>query len=57
MVFKLDQAVYTELEMFLLAPVHDTSGTITDILVEYPLDLSKQMLEYSSITRRHTASG
>jgi dipeptidyl-peptidase-3 len=53
---KLDRAVYTGFVMPRLVPVHEKSGTITDILVEYPLDLSKQMLEYSSMTCRHTVS-
>ncbi|MFA6542114.1 MAG: peptidase M49 [Bacteroidota bacterium] len=48
---KLDRAVYTGFVMPELEPVKDAHGTITDIAVSYPLDLAKQMLEYSAFTK------
>lgn len=53
---KLDRAVYTGFVMPKLEPVTNTSGTITDIAVTYPLDLGKQMLEYSDFTKREKAA-
>jgi len=38
---------YTGFVMPKLEPVIDGSGTITDVKISYPCDLSKQMLEYS----------
>jgi dipeptidyl-peptidase-3 len=47
---KLDRAVYTGFVMPKLVPVKDTKGNITDVKTAYPLDLAKQMLEYSAFT-------
>jgi dipeptidyl-peptidase-3 len=38
---------YTGFVMPKLTAVTDASGTITDVTVSYPMDLTKQMLEYS----------
>ncbi len=38
---------YTGFVMPQLEPIIDGSGTITDVRISYPCDLSKQMLEYS----------
>jgi dipeptidyl-peptidase-3 len=38
---------YTGFVMPKLSPVTDASGKITDVTVSYPMDLTKQMLEYS----------
>ena len=38
---------YTGFVMPKLDPVINGSGTITDVKISYPCDLSKQMLEYS----------
>ncbi len=38
---------YTGFVMPKLEPVTDRSGTITDVKISYPCDLTKQMLEYS----------
>jgi dipeptidyl-peptidase-3 len=48
---KLDRAVYTGFVMPKLEPVKDAKGKITDIKIAYPMDLGKQMLEYSAFTR------
>lgn len=48
---KLDRAVYTGFVMPKLEPVKDAQGAITDIKISYPLDLGKQMLEYSAFTK------
>ena len=34
-----------------LEPVKDAKGNITDVKISYPLDLGKQMLEYSAFTK------
>ncbi len=34
-----------------LEPVKDTKGKIIDVNISYPLDLGKQMLEYSAFTK------
>jgi hypothetical protein len=34
-----------------LEPVTNASGEITDVAISYPLDLTRQMLEYSAATR------
>lgn len=52
---KLDRAVYTGFVMPKLQPVKDAKGKITDVTIEYPLDLGKQMLEYSSFTKEEKA--
>ncbi|MEE9225087.1 MAG: peptidase M49 [Bacteroidota bacterium] len=49
---ELDVASYTAFVMPKLVPVTLADGTITDVKVEYPLDLSKQMLEYSAFTKQ-----
>jgi dipeptidyl-peptidase-3 len=49
---KLDRAVYTGFVMPKLEPAVNAGGTITDIGISYPLDLGKQMLEYSAFTAR-----
>jgi dipeptidyl-peptidase-3 len=49
---KLDRAVYTGFVMPKLEPALNAGGTITDIGISYPLDLGKQMLEYSAFTAR-----
>jgi dipeptidyl-peptidase-3 len=38
---------YTGFVMPKLTAVTDASGAITDVTVSYPMDLTKQMLEYS----------
>lgn len=43
---------YTGFVMPDLAPVYDESGTITDVHISYPLDLTAQMLRYSAATAR-----
>ncbi len=48
---QLDVAAYTGFVMPKLVPVTDASGAITDVQVEYPLDLARQMLEYSAFTK------
>ncbi len=42
---------YTGFVMPKLTPVTDASGTITDVRISYPQDLTAQMLEYSAATR------
>jgi dipeptidyl-peptidase-3 len=49
---KLDRAVYTGFVMPKVEPVKDKQGTITDVKITYPLDLGKQMLEYSAFTKK-----
>jgi hypothetical protein len=34
-----------------LDAVTDSAGAIIDVAISYPLDLTKQMLEYSAATR------
>ena len=48
---KLDRAVYTGFVMPKLEPVKDKKGEITDVKITYPMDLGKQMLEYSKFTK------
>lgn len=52
---KLDRAVYTGFVMPKLEPKKDAKGNITDVAIEYPMDLGKQMLEYSSFTNEERA--
>lgn len=52
---KLDRAVYTGFVMPKLEPVTDANGNVTDVAVTYPLDLTKQMLEYSDVTKKEKA--
>ncbi len=49
---KLDRAVYTGFVMPKLEPVFDEKKNIVDVKVSYPLDLAKQMLEYSAFTTK-----
>jgi dipeptidyl-peptidase-3 len=42
---------YTGFVMPKLSPVRDPDGSITDVLISYPMDLTKQMLEYSGVRR------
>ncbi len=44
---KLNLSAYTGFVMPNLRPVLDSKGRIVDVKVEYPLSLTKQMLEYS----------
>jgi len=53
---KLDIASYTGFVMPQLEPVVNGGGKITDVKVSYPLDLAKQMLEYSRFTRAEKAA-
>jgi len=48
---KLDIASYTGFVMPQLEPVRDAQGKIVDVKVTYPMDLAKQMIEYSDFTR------
>lgn len=48
---KLKLPAYTGFVMPRLEPVKDTVGQITDIRIEYPRDLTRQMLEYSAVGR------
>jgi dipeptidyl-peptidase-3 len=40
---------YTGFVMPKLEPVQDADGTITDVKISYPCDLTVQMLEYSEL--------
>lgn len=53
---KLDVAAYTGFVMPKLEPVMDPEGKIVDVKVQYPLDLAKQMLEYSAFTRNEKSA-
>jgi dipeptidyl-peptidase-3 len=46
---KLNLSSYTGFVMPRLTPVTDASGTITDVKISYPQDLTAQMLEYSGM--------
>ena len=48
---KLKLPGYTGFVMPRLEPLKDASGTITDIKIDYPCDLTRQMLEYSAVGR------
>ncbi|MEI7923639.1 MAG: peptidase M49 [Planctomycetota bacterium] len=50
-VSKLKLPAYTGFVMPRLEPVKDSVGQITDIRMEYPRDLTRQMLEYSAVGR------
>ncbi len=50
-VSKLKLPAYTGFVMPRLEPVKDSVGQITDIRIEYPRDLTRQMLEYSAVGR------
>ena len=42
---------YTAYVMPKLEPVKGPGGTITDVAISYPMDLTKQMLEYSAFAK------
>ena len=48
----LDLPAYTAFVMPKLEPVTDAKGQMVDVKVSYPLDLARQMLEYSAATRK-----
>ena len=48
---KLNLPSYTGFVMPRIEPLKSAAGEITDIAVSYPMDLTKQMLEYSAVTR------
>jgi dipeptidyl-peptidase-3 len=48
---KLHLPSYTGFVMPKLEPVTNASGEITDVKISYPMDFTKQMLEYSAATR------
>ncbi|MCC9601316.1 dipeptidyl peptidase 3 [Stieleria sp. JC731] len=43
----LDPPAYTGFVQPTLTPVRDSDGAITDVVISYPMDLKKQMLEWS----------
>lgn len=47
----LNLASYTGFVMPKLEAVKSPAGEITDVTISYPMDLMKQMLEYSAATR------
>ena len=47
---------YTGFVMPKLTPVTDAAGTITDVKISYPQDLTTQMLEYSALTAAATST-
>ena len=48
---KLNLPSYTGFVMPKLTPVTGPDGTITDVTISYPMDLTTQMLEYSGVKR------
>jgi len=42
---------YTGFVMPMLTPVEDADGVVIDVKISYPLDLTRQMLQYSAMTR------
>jgi dipeptidyl-peptidase-3 len=42
---------YSGFVMPRLEAVRGQDGAVTDVTISYPLDLTKQMLEYSALTR------
>ena len=48
---KLKLPSYTGFVQPKLEPVRDADGTIRDVSISYPRDLTRQMLEYSETTR------
>ena len=48
---KLNPPAYTGFVMPTLTPVIDASGTITDVKISYPMDLTTQMLEWSGLRK------
>jgi dipeptidyl-peptidase III len=53
---KLDIAAYSGFVMPRLEPVRDAQGKVVDVKVTYPMDLAKQMIEYSDFTRAERES-
>jgi dipeptidyl-peptidase-3 len=49
---RVDLPSYTGFVMPTLEPVHGTDGQITNVRISYPLDLTRQMLEYAGRTPR-----
>jgi dipeptidyl-peptidase-3 len=49
---KLNLPSYSGFVMPTLEPVKNASGDITDVNISYPQDFTKQMLEYSALTRQ-----
>jgi len=47
----LELPSYTGFVMPKLEAVKNAAGEITDVTISYPMDLTKQMLEYSAATR------
>ena len=48
---KLNLPSYTAFVMPKLEPVRNASGEIVNVDISYPMDLTRQMLEYSAATR------
>ena len=48
---KLNLPSYTGFVMPRIEPLKSAAGEITDVVVSYPMDLTKQMLEFSAVTR------
>src|SRR5205823_13681778 len=48
---RLNVPSYTGFVMPKLEPVTSASGETTDVVISYPQDLTRQMLEYSALTR------
>lgn len=48
---KLNLPSYTGFVMPKLTPVRGADGRITDVTITYPMDLARQMLEYSGVKR------
>jgi dipeptidyl-peptidase-3 len=53
---KLDIASYTGFVMPKLEPVMNPEAKFIDVKISYPLDLAKQMLEFSAFTRNERAA-
>ena len=51
-VAKLDLPTYTGFVMPRLEPVTNASGEMTDVKISYPQDFTRQMLEYSAMSRK-----
>jgi dipeptidyl-peptidase-3 len=47
----LQLASYTGFVMPKLTPVMGANGSITDVTISYPMDLTAQMLEYAGVRR------
>jgi dipeptidyl-peptidase-3 len=52
-VARLDLPSYTAFVMPRLKPVKAADGTITDVEISYPMDLTTEMLEFSAMSRGH----